>query len=262
MFNVCDKEGRHLGFIWGKSLLVHGWQVALSSARIDNDDINWELVKSQLADQLDSRNFWGKVKESTLIAKLKEVWDQKYARDLDIKFLPTSDLDYLKFMYLVNGSNDMGKSINLDRMDIRGYIFMDSTDPQFFNQDNLLLDSDLNFITERAIDRPPVFGEISSIPKIYLSVMGFTEGFLLGANWSDYGGRNHTHSTIVDIRLGSVDTRLRFPIQIPFKKGEPVQIYFSESGEISSVYYDGAIYVLNTEPEESTPAYSFDSSTD
>lgn len=256
MFNVCDREGRHLGFVSGTSTIAPSWEVALCKTPLDDSAINWEVVRKRLADIFECRNMWGKVNEDLLMNKMKMEWNKEYARD-EQRFYPTTDKDYMKFMF-IKFARDYSKCYNLTHHEIQGYIYLDVNTP-IRDQDYIHLDSNLKYIQQPILNTPPHYGVVAGFPKISLNRMGFIEGFFLGANWSDFGGRNHTHSTLVKIASGNVEVELRFPLQIPFKVGEPVQIYFANNGAVTSIFYDEAIYVLKDEDEDvGRPAYSFD----
>jgi len=243
MLNICGSDGRHLGFVLGRSPFCRGWQVGLCHTPLDNAAINWALVTDRLAEHYRCKTIWGKVKEDALIGEVKEEWNREYAR-LENKYYPTVDEDYLKIMFLVKDC-DLSECIDTSGMEISGYVFLDHRALSFYDRERLLLDADLSYITENVMVSPPVFGEISYFPIIGVSPMDFAEGFLTGADLSDYGGRNHTHMTIARIRTGNVETECRLPIQVNFKKGEPVQIFLSPEGTVTRVFYDGAIYLMN-----------------
>lgn len=254
MFNVCDREGRHLGFVYNKSASDEGWQVALSKSSLDNNCINWELVKARLADLYESRNIWGKIKEEALLETVKAEWEKEKALDSKLDYHPHTSVELYKIMLLIS-AGDFSDCINFKGLDIDGFVFL-GTSLNFYDQENLLLDAELDYVTERVLDTPPVFGIVADYPRIGINVMGVGEGLLLGANWSDFGGRNHTHATVVRFRSGKVDAEFFIPIQIAFKKGEPVQFYLDQ-GQITRVFYDGAIYLLNARLEKEIEPYSF-----
>lgn len=253
MFNVRDCDGKHIGFVFGRVSSGQELVVALCETPLDNSRINWDLVKSRLGDIYQCRNFWGKVKEDILLEKVKGAWN--HGHDRGQGFYPASPEDYYQFDFLAHGC-DLDNCIDTEGLDISGYVFFDSTQQGFENGD-LVLRADLTYIEEKVLESPPIHGVIVDYPRIGISAMGDVEGFLMGASLSEFG-RNHNHQTRVRIRTGNVVKEFQFPLQIAFKKGHTVQIYLTESGEITSVYHDGAIYLMNYEAEERNPVQPAD----
>lgn len=256
MFNVCDSKGKHLGFVCDKSPFGQGWQVALCKSPLENCSINWKAVKKRLADHYGNRSYWVRLDDGDLLDWAKREWGTEHAHDIDLNFTPYTPEDYYKFMFLKYACEftDCQDS----KAEIDGFVIMDSI-LHFYNQDYLLLDAELDYVTVPAMNNNPIFGVISDYPRIGIRAMGAWEGLFLGANLSDYGGRNHTHITSVRIKSGNIEMELHFPIQISFKKGEPVQIFLDE-GDITRVFYDGAFYFFNAQHgDQPRPVYDFDS---
>lgn len=251
MFNVRDGEGKHIGFVYGQ--VGTDWLVALSDSSLDNSRINWDLVKSWLADIYSTRNFLGRVKEDTLLNTTKDAWDHGDAGDNN--FHPSSPEDYYKF-YVLKHHCALNKCLDTEDMTISGYTFLDGSTLSFCDGDLLLQDT-LDYVEVRVLDSPPIHGQVSDYPRIGITAMSEAEGILLGASLSEFGGRNHTHLTRVRIKSGNVEKVFSFPLQIGFKKGYPVQIFLTEDGEITSVFHDGALYVMNISHVPG-PTYTFD----
>jgi len=251
MFNVRNAEGKHIGFVSGRVSSGQEFVVALSEVPLDNSRINWDLVKSRLADLYECRNFWGKVKEEVLLDKVKEAWDHGYAKD--VNFFPANAEDYYKLHFLDHGC-DLSQCIDSDALGVYGYIFLDGSKLSFCEGD-ILLEAEVDYIEEKVQNTAPIYGVVADYPRIGISMMGNVEGLLLGADFADFG-RNHSHQTRVRIKTGNVVKEFKFPLQIVFRKGCPVQIYLTKAGEITSVFCDGAIYLMNY--EEDQYAYSLD----
>ena len=86
--------------------------------------------------------------------------------------------------------------------------------------------------------------KIIDYPIVETDIMGGGEGFLLGANLSDVGGRNHAHSTRLLIKSGNFTNSLDLPVIINARKGMTIQLYYNEK-EINQVFCDGVIYKLS-----------------
>ncbi|NLN48683.1 MAG: hypothetical protein GX154_06265, partial [Clostridiales bacterium] len=87
----------------------------------------------------------------------------------------------------------------------------------------------------------PIFGEITGYPLFYTDIMGLGEGFILGANISDFGGRNHSHETRLKIKSGNYEDIFDFPIIINARMGMGIQLYLGEK-KIEQLYCDGSLY--------------------
>lgn len=83
--------------------------------------------------------------------------------------------------------------------------------------------------------------ENKDYPIFRTDIMGAAEGLLLGANFSDFAGRNHAHETVLEIKSGNFEKSISFPIQMNIKKGMPIQLYLIED-KIKKFFCDEAIY--------------------
>lgn len=261
--SIYDKNGNHLGII-RKRYLDRDNIYLLAITDLNSDDIsfNEDKVKSYLAAKLKVKNLFGKVDED----RLKEEIDNLRISKEYYRFQQLDYNDFLKYLFLKNYS---GKSIEeyleingfIEEM-IKGYIFFDINKVEIIDG-KFVINEDMDYIQNQAIDSDlipkrislysiehkedvisdskPIFAKVTGYPIIRTDIMGFGEGFLLGANLSDFGGRNHSHETRLRIKSGNCEEVFDFPIYLNAKKDMNIQLYIGEKN-IEQIFCDGVIY--------------------
>ncbi|QUH26266.1 hypothetical protein [Serpentinicella alkaliphila] len=146
------------------------------------------------------RNLFGKIKEDKLTKILKEIWRNSYSN------LSSYNESLLLRLLLIERKLDFFEYIILDNTHFKGYILLDIEKLKFDNEYTIILDDELDYINEAyefSYSLPVIF-KVTEIPRVHISEMGLGEGLLMG-DLADLGGRNHTHSTYLNIKSGNVE---------------------------------------------------------
>jgi hypothetical protein len=237
--NVCDSKGNHLGFLSKTHPEAPAiFMLALTHERIEDAGFDLTRVVSYLAGEFKTKSRFGKVDEERLIQELEATYGSHGFRDHHELFryafiqkaLELNRLDLFRWV-----------DINTDHIQIFGYLWLNI---RILGVSSPCIEYDvaLEHLPERpALDEAPVFATVIDIPVIKTEVMGAGEGLLLGASFSDFGGRNHSHHTSIRVISGNVKQRLSLPVMVPVKKGMAVELYYEEKN-ITKIYCDGLIY--------------------
>lgn len=220
---------------------MENWLVALCSEPLRDELYDWQQTKKLLAGHYSAKRLFGR---RDLIDAVKQEWDSALKKDPTPQFKPSSEKDYLKYAVLACKLTPQ-KALKTDQLNIKGFVYLNGP-VHFIDNDRVLLDADLSYVTDPALDGEPLHVIVEDYPRIFHSMMRVGEGLLLGASLADFGGRNHSHNTLVSVRCGNIRTTLRIPMQIAFKKGLTLQIYFSERNRIREFFHDGVVYKPNT----------------
>lgn len=236
-------NGNHIGFV-AKSYPEnrHLFMIALTSLKVEDVTINFDRVKSFLARAYGSTNFFGKIDEDRLEAimdvkkleRFEQTGTNNYEDFLRYKFMKTADERGYEIETLYQWEELEGH--------IEGYLLLDF-EHAVIKENTIQLEEDIHYFTKEKLssENLPIFAEIIEYPIIRTEIMGAGEGLLLGANFSDFGGRNHSHETELILKSGNYQKKYLFPITMNVKKGMPVQLYVEE-GEVRKIFCDEVIY--------------------
>lgn len=245
-FNVIDINGRHIGVIARtypgnyKMLLV-----AVTEQRAEDTGFDMNVIEDTVATALDCKNLIGKIKEDKFEKTLREKLNNEY-RDSGIKDMRI----FKKYLYMKTPYAKSTKyieetlNIKIDEERLQGYLMLDRDNIEL-SDDNIVIKDEIDYLEEiKLLGSIPVFCKVMDYPIQRTGIMGAGEGILLGANWSDFGGRNHSHTTRLKIKSGNFNlNKFDIPIYINVKKGMIVQIYL-EGEKIKKIFCDDVIYEI------------------
>lgn len=242
--NVAYK-GTHIGFV-ARSYPenAHLFLVAITNRKIEEVFLDYAQMKSYLGRIYGSTNFWGKVKEEELNQVLEAKRKEKYAHlqiedeeaFLRFKFLKVADERGYEIETLFDWEELAGQ--------VEGYLFLDVEDA-VIEENTVQLNDEIDYFSEERIKGEgygiPIYARIADYPIVRTDIMGAGEGLLLGANFSDFGGRNHAHETILWIQSGNYEREISFPVHMNVKRGLPIQLYLVD-GSIKTILCNETIY--------------------
>lgn len=238
-FNVCDKDGKHLGIVINNMEGVNNTAlVALTDLKAQDIEVNLQEIKEKIAGRYKSKTLLGKVNEEKLKEELKNVWQEDYAD------LGTYDETYMLKLLLFRDFRDFDTYISLEKEDIKGYVFVNTENVKFYNQDTVMIEEELDYIDYKLDvlkeQGKPLFCRVIDYPVLSMDIMG-AEGLFFGGGLADLGGRNHVHETKVKVICGNVIKDYEFPVHMFIKQGMPIMIYL-KGEQIKAVFCDGIIY--------------------
>ncbi|MDG5788385.1 hypothetical protein QA612_12925 [Evansella sp. AB-P1] len=244
--NVTYEE-QHIGFVAGaypgKS---HVFLIALTSLTVEEAGIDQPQMKSYLARIFEATNFFGRVKEDELNEILKRLQKDNF-KDLDIH----DDETLLRFIFLKAAAERGGYEIemlfNWEELshNVEGFLILDM-EKVLFKRNAVILEEKISYFSDATLAEDnglPIFAIINDYPIIKTDVMGAGEGLLLGANLSDFGGRNHSHKTTLLLKSGNSEQEFTFPLHMHVKRGMPIQLYVKEN-RIHKIFCNETIYQL------------------
>lgn len=236
-------DGKHIGFV-ARSFPDHQhlFMVALTKLHVEDVSIDVEGMKSYLGKELRFKNFFGKISEEELENFLEEKRVGKY-QNSGI----TNIDDFLRFFFLKVADErgfEIEKLFDWEELNdhINGYLLLKFSDVEI-SENAIIIKNNIDYISEAALSgvEKPIYTTVVGYPIFRTDIMGGAEGFFLGANLSDFGGRNHTHETELNLQSGNYEQRFIFPIQMYVKKDMPLQLYFDEN-RIKRIFCGEAIY--------------------
>lgn len=235
-FNVCDKSGNHIGFIAAPyGLYFNVFMAAVTTEKIDDQQIDLNVIKDRTAAFYGCKNIFGKVNDEKFQMAITGLLEGDYSNYKNLSYN-----DFLKFLALKD-LRDINKLVAYNKEDIKGYVLID-IEKLRFQDGTAFIDEDVDYTYECKVDKDvPIYAKIIDYPIIYTDVMGIGEGLLLGADFSDFGGRNHTHTTILNVLSGNFATKLELPAIIYAKKDMLVKLYMNND-KINKIFCDGIIY--------------------
>lgn len=235
-------NGKHIGFV-AKTFPEnqHLFMVALTSLTIEEIALDNQQIKGYLGRVFGFTNMFGRLQEDRLHEFLESKRTDKY-KEAQIN---NSD-DFLRFFFLKVADErgyDLEKLFHWEEIEplVKGYLLINVETAKFSGATIEL--EEINYFSEETVGEgmKPIFASIIDYPIYRTDIMGAAEGFFLGANFSDFGGRNHAHETVLRIRSGNYEKTISFPIQMYVKKGMPIQLYLQE-GKIKRIFCGDAIY--------------------
>lgn len=244
-FNVCDKNGAHIGIIMEKYPLTRdAYVVALTDLKTQDITIDYDGIKKHLSPIYDCETVFGRVKEERLNQVLKELWRDSFSHYGDF------DYEYILRRLLLTYGLEVSEHVRWDFSTVRGYVLIDGKNLEFYSQDYVIIRDTMDYLDleEGLSDEPYVYGKIIDYPVIEVDVMGVGEGFLLGANFSDFGGRNHVHHTKLIIQSGNITRTVIFQIPLYVRKGMKILLHVKDN-KIRRIFCDGIIYNLGDNNE-------------
>lgn len=262
--DIYDDNGNYLGIIRNRYQDKDNiYLLAITDLNSNDINFNEDKMKKYVAGILKVKNIFGKVDED----RLKEEIDSLRTSEQYSIFQQIPYDDFIRYLFLKNYS---GKNIEeyleingfIEEM-IRGYIFFDINKVEIIDG-KFVINEDMDYIQSEAIDfdlipektspyfidhkenewnsnLKPIFAKVTGYPIIHTDIMGAGEGFFLGANLSDFGGRNHSHETRLRIKSGNCEEIFDFPILISTRKDMNIQLYIGQKN-IEQIFCDGVIY--------------------
>ena len=261
---MYDKNQRYLGVIREKYLDKRNiYLLGILNTPSGEISFNDDSVKKYLAGVMGIKNLFGKVNKDRFREEIEDI----RALDEYSKFWGLSYEEFLSYLFLEKFT---GKSIR-DYIEIegssdetiKGYILFDIT-KAVITGGKITINEDIDYIQEQEVDFDmiprkslaysftqsesewnsdikPIYGKVTGYPIHYTDIMGAGEGFLLGANISDFGGRNHSHETRLRIKSGNCEDVFDFPVILNAKADMNIQLYMGEKN-IEQIFCDGVIY--------------------
>ena len=236
-FNLCDKDGKNIGFIarrYPGNFHEQIYLAGLSQRRLQDSGLDMKKVFNRLATTHDCKNMLGRINESKLNDLMEQKWLQEKGGLGDIGFDA-----FVKLAYLFN---EYDISLDIPEEDIGGFILLDLKKATFL-RDTILVEDELDYLEEPVIPgEKPLYVKIIEHPVMKIDVMGM-EGLFFGGGLADLGGRNHTHETRLKIKSGNCEKEITFPIPFHAVKGKTLQLYFKD-GKLTKVFCD-FFYAMN-----------------
>ncbi len=280
-FNVCTKEGKHIGVTFGKGWPLDTFHmgqrnrivtyIALTDQGIDDWNINYEKLENQLAERHSAKNLFGRIKEEALQEELKKYWEEEKSR-MEISgdegeniyrelkedsqgegyrylyrdFQP-KDFDpyFIYRLYHLKNRLDLRPYWLGEDLGIKGFVMYDLDKAVLYDEKTLLLEESLEYIETEEVhkDFKPTHCLIAERTEVKIVGMGVGEGLLLGASIGDLGGRNHVHYTKLRLLSGNAIFSTEVPIHIHGKKGMGLTMYVDqEKNNPVAFICDGVLY--------------------
>ncbi|ABR46268.1 hypothetical protein Amet_0025 [Alkaliphilus metalliredigens QYMF] len=242
-FNVCDQNGKHIGILYERcpeySLGRKFSLVCLTELTTEKININFHGIKDYLARRYDLKTVFGKIKEEKLQEKLEEEWREYYSE------YGAYDEVFLLKIHLSNHQGEISHLIEIEEQSVQGYILLNRENVIFHNKETIIIKNELDFIQpeKEILGKKPLYTKVVDYPVISMGVMGLGEGLLLGANLSDFGGRNHIHNTKLKLMVGNDIHQLELPMQINAKRGMTI-LFYLEGQKIKHMVCDERIYTF------------------
>lgn len=249
-FNVCTKEGKHVGITYGSAQELGSFhiggnnrrivRIALTDQRIEDGNFNYEEIRKGIAERHGARNLMRKIKEDALQEELHKYWEKEKTQmkaakegqqNLYRDFQPREfDEKFIYRLYHLKNRFSIKPYWLGEELQIQGFIFYDLDEGILVDEKTLLLEEPLKYIetTEKYKELKPTYSVIAERPEVSILGMGIGEGLLLGANLSDFGGRNHVHSTKFKLLSGNAIYKISVPIHIHAKAGMNLTMYIDE----------------------------------
>ena len=280
-FNVCNKEGKHIGVTFGKGWPLDTYRigqknrrvtyVALTDQRIEDWDMDYEKLEKQVAERHSAKNLFGRIKEEALQKELKNYWEEEKARMKSAEkegeniyqelkeetqgegyrylyrdFQPSEfDPNFIYRLYHLKNRLDLKSYWLGGELDIKGFVMYDLEKGVLYDEKTLLLEEPLDYIEteEEYQGLKPIHCVIAHRPEVKIVGMGVGEGLLLGASIGDLGGRNHVHYTKVNLLSGNALFPMEAMIHIHGKKGQSLTMYVDqEKNNPVAFICDGVLY--------------------
>jgi len=246
--NVRDHTGNQVGFVCGIApfkpfdVLHNLLLAALTPMTAAEAGLNLDQILRYLSGRMGAKTVLGRIKEEKLLDKLAE--QQSNAREQDF---PASEqfACYLFLRYILDESAFKYQDVTglqLDPSAASGYVLIDMHKAKIQAGD-ILIEEPLDYIQGETLKDSglPIFAKNMDYPYNFMETMGMGEGLLLGANISDFGGRNHAHSTRIQLLSGNAEGVAEFPIPLFARKGSPLQLY-TDGKRLNKVFTGEAVY--------------------
>lgn len=227
--NVCDKNGRHIGFLYSTEIFgAETDVVALSTKKIRQLHCESEKLLQNAAMLLDAKTILGKINEAKLNERLREFWQEKKATlgDFDRDFIIKSvclNKSYLKLSdyYIVSSG------------DIKGFLLFDKSQVEFFDKETVIIKEDLEYVLDAPLiaDKLPIYAKIIDYP-----ILKTVEAFV-GAH-----GITRIPYTTLNIKSGNLQKVITLAAGLNAKMGMAIQLYLSDKKGITGAFCDGVIY--------------------
>lgn len=249
-FNVCTKDGEHVGITYGSAQELGSFhiggrnrrivRIALTDQRVEDENFDYEEIKKGIAERHGARTLLRKIKEDALQEELQNYWEKEKSRinapEEDYKklyrdFQPDAfDEKFIYRLYHLKNRFKLNPYWLGDELHIQGFIYYDLDEGVLADEKTLLLEEPLEYIgtTEMYKEIKPTHFVVAERPEVSILGMGIGEGLLLGANISDFGGRNHVHSTKLKLLSGNAIHNTEVPIHIHAKGGMNLTMYINE----------------------------------
>ncbi|KPU26828.1 hypothetical protein TR13x_07925 [Caloranaerobacter sp. TR13] len=235
-FDVYDINNKHIGVITTSfpndtDILM----ISITDLKASDIDLDIDSIKMYVAELYGCKNILGKIKEDKLVEILLNIWGNKY------KSYGEYNEKLLFRLLLLEQLCNIERFIRIDKSKIYGYLLLDRKNVDI-NGENIIIKENIDYIEANVGENGiPIYGKVVDYPIITVENMGVGEGLLLGADFSDFGGRNHTHKTKFKLLSGNVILPITVPISLRIKRGMTVKIYL-EKRNIKKIFCDGVFY--------------------
>lgn len=219
-FNVCDKNGNHVGFITEPYFQCYNvFKVAVTAEKISDEQIDISAMKDKLAGAFVCKNVLGNVNDEKFQNVISQLIEGDYS---SYKYL--SSTDFIKFLAM-DKLRDIEEFIKYNKEDVNGYVLVD-IDKLHFQDGTAIIDEIIDYISENKVDEDlPIYAKIIDYPIINTNVSGLY----------------YYHTTRINFMSGNFATEIQLPVIIYAKKDMIINLY-PDSKAIRKVFCDGIIY--------------------
>lgn len=238
--SVYNKQGKYLGIIIRRfPEEFHTFMIALTDLLPNNFNVDMNIIIKYLAKIYKCKNLLGKIDEE----ELKSIVLEKLHNEENTMLRQINYEDYLKLLFLKKFESQDIKSfleIELDDSKINGYLLFNFNNIKVLNG-KIIIDDEIDYISEEKIDEEaPIYAKIVDYPIVQTQIMG-AGGLLLGADLADFGGKNHSHTTSIEMKSGNYISNIYIPVLLNVRKDMMIQFYIANN-KINQVFCDGVIY--------------------
>ena len=236
--NVSDSHGNHLGFVAKSYPEAPGiLMVALTELKVEDFEMELDRLRAYLAGVYGAKSWRGKIDHDKLYTELTAEYS-------GVRYRDEEELLRYAFMKTVLDRDELIEFRDL-YVDVRedsakGFILL-SLRNAVWEGTRIVLNEVVDYLPDdKTLGSLPVYARVIGYPTFRTDIMGIG-GFLLGANMADLGGRNHIHTTILQIVSGNVKKTIELPVHIHVAKGMDIQLSLAED-KVERVFCGGAIY--------------------
>jgi hypothetical protein len=165
-FNVCDKNGNHIGFKAAPyPQYFNVFMAAVTTEKIDDQQIDINLIKDRIAGLYGCKNILGKVNDEKFEKTIENLLENDFSCYKDL-----SSTDFLKLLALKN-LTDARKYISYNKEYIRGYVLID-IDKFHFSNGTAIIDETVDYISDCSAGKEiPIYAKIIDYPIINTDCM-------------------------------------------------------------------------------------------
>lgn len=238
--DIYDINGGHIGII-KKSFYNRPGTYLIAITDEEAKDIEMDLyeIKNYVAGGLNCKTLFGKIKEEELRKVIGEILEED-----EYKHLRTvSYEDVIKTLFLIQAKEDDIEKVikvNIKEESVKGYLLFDINNIEV-KDGKIIIRENIDYINDKTMYKGmPVYGKVIDYPTVETEIMGLS-GLFLGGDIVDLGGRNHSHTTKIEVVSGNFKDIIELPILLNVKKDMNIQFYLFDD-EIRQVFVDGVLY--------------------